>query len=145
MARVGWSVGFTRIFFMILAGFLAIFVVNKYSHLEGLNLCLIFVITALFIIVIGCYFITRLINFLYMNFLDKISGLVLNVCIWLMLYINIIIPTVMTNKNYALDISNGKVYKTVSYFMKSRIPLLKDYVFPYVHLKSKLQDFKNKI
>lgn len=144
MARIGWSVGFTRIFFVILAGFLAIFVVNKYSRLKGLNLCLIFVVTALFIIVMGC-FIKRLINFLYMNFLDKISGLVLNICIWLILYINIIIPTVMVNKNYSLDISNGKVYKTVSYFMKSKIPILKDYVFPYVHLKSKLQDLKNKI
>lgn len=144
MARIGWSVGFTRIFFVILAGFLAIFVVNKYSRLEGLNLCLIFVVTALFIIVMGC-FIKRLINFLYMNFLDKISGLVLNICIWLILYINIIIPTLMVNKNYSLDISNGKVYKTVSYFMKSKIPILKDYVFPYVHLKSKLQDLKNKI
>ena len=144
MARIGWSVGFTRIFFVIFAGFLAIFVVNKYSRLEGLNLCLIFVVTALFIIVMGC-FIKRLINFLYMNFLDKISGLVLNICIWLILYINIIIPTLMVNKNYSLDISNGKVYKTVSYFMKSKIPILKDYVFPYVHLKSKLQDLKNKI
>ncbi|MDR1784397.1 MAG: hypothetical protein LBQ99_01495 [Endomicrobium sp.] len=140
---MGWSIGFTRIFFAILAGFLAIFVASEYSCRKGLNLYLAFVITVLLIVAIG-YFIKRLVNFLCIDFLDKIGGLAINVCVWLILYMNIIMPTVMTCENYTLDKSSGRIYKTISCFVKSKIPLFKNYGFSYTHLKSKLQNFKNK-
>ncbi|MDR1401035.1 MAG: hypothetical protein LBI98_01835 [Endomicrobium sp.] len=137
IARVGWCVGFTKIFFSIFAGFLATFVISKYSYRESLSLYLIFVITALFIVIVG-FFVMKLVNFLCMNFLDKIGGLMLNVCIWLVLYVIVIVPNVMICEDHVFGGSGGKIYKTVSCFVKPRIPLLKDYVFPCVHLKSKL-------
>jgi len=125
---LGWSVGFTRTFFAVLSGFLAIFVSNKYSYGERLNLYLIFVITALFVIVLGC-FIARFIKFLYMGILDRIGGLMLNACVWLILFVNVIVP-IIPNNSYALDASNSTIYRTVSHIMQSKIPLFKKCVPP---------------
>jgi Ca2+/H+ antiporter len=136
---VGWSVGFTKIFFTILAGFLAAFISSKYSYREGLSLYLTFVVVAVLTIVLGC-FIVRLVDFLCMNFLDKIGGLVLSVCVWLILCTNVIVP-IMVYENYVLDKSSGKICRTVSCFIESKVPLFKGYVFSYAHLKSKLQNF----
>lgn len=127
IARLGWLVGFTKTFFTVSAGFLAIFIASKYSC-GGLSLYLIFAIIALLVIILGC-FAARLLNFLYMGFLDRIGGLALNVCIWLILCVNVIIP-VMTQKNYISNVSKGTIYKSVSYIVRSKIPLFKNHVLP---------------
>jgi uncharacterized membrane protein required for colicin V production len=90
---LGYSVGFTRTFFAVLAGFLAIFAASKYPHQEGLNFYLVFAITALLVIMSGG-FTLRLISFFYLNILDRIGGAVLSACVWLIVSVNIIIPAV---------------------------------------------------
>jgi len=129
-AWVGWFVGFTRTFFAVLAGFLAVFAASKYPYQEGLNVYLIFIITAFFVVIVGC-FVLRVINFFYLSFLDKIGGVVLNVCVCLILCVILIIP-VATRKDYASGNSTC-IYKTVSSVL-SKVPYLKNYVPPKLFL-----------
>jgi uncharacterized membrane protein required for colicin V production len=117
IAWFGWNVGFTRTFFAVLAGFLAIFVASKYPYQEGINFYLIFVITALFVVVIGA-FTLRLIKFFYLNILDRIGGAILSICIWLIVSINIIIPTII--QKYALDESEHTIHYAISNIMQSK-------------------------
>jgi uncharacterized membrane protein required for colicin V production len=122
---LGWSVGFTRTFFAVLAGFLAIFAAYKYPHQEGLNFYLVFAITALLVIMSGG-FMLRLISFFYLNILDRVGGAVLSVCVWLIVSVNIIIPTVFCGTY--VSYGQSYVYKTVSRIIQSEVPLFKDYV-----------------
>jgi uncharacterized membrane protein required for colicin V production len=124
----GWSAGLTRTFFAVLAGFLAIFATNKYPYQEGLNPYFIFAITALFIIMLGA-FILRMISFFYLNIFDRTGGAVLSVSIWLVVSINIIIPT-MTHGTHLLDGSNNAIYSNISRVMQSKIHMFKDYIPP---------------
>jgi uncharacterized membrane protein required for colicin V production len=122
---LGWSTGFTRTFFAVLAGFLAVFVANKYPYQEGLNFYLIFTITALLVIMSGG-FTLRLISFFYLNILDRIGGAALSACVWLVVSVNIIIPAVFCGT--CMSYEQSYIYKTVSRVMKSEVPVFKDYV-----------------
>lgn len=124
-AWLGWRAGFTRTFFAGLAGFLAIFAASKYPYQEGINFYLVFAITALLAIMAGG-FTLRLISFFYLNILDKIGGAVLSACIWLIVSVNIIVPTVICG-NHVSD-RTSHIYKTISNIMQSKIPVFKDYV-----------------
>ncbi|OEG70124.1 hypothetical protein ATZ36_06005 [Candidatus Endomicrobiellum trichonymphae] len=122
---LGWSAGFARTFFAILAGFLAVFVASKYPHQEGLNFYLIFTITALLVIMAGG-FTLRLISFFYLNILDRIGGAALSVCVWLAVSVNIIIPAVFCGT--CISYGQSYIYKTISRVMQSEVPVFKDYV-----------------
>lgn len=133
IAYLGWSAGLTRSFFAVLAGFLAIFAADKYPYQEGLNYYLIFVITALFIMMLGG-FVLRLVHFFYMNTVDRAGGAVLSVLVWLVVSVNVIVPT-LTHGTHALDGTTRTVYKTISKSMQKSIPLFKDYVPPSLEKK----------
>ena len=87
---------------------------------------MVFAMTALFVIIVGG-FTLRLISFFYLNILDKLGGAVLSVCIWLIVSVNIIIPTVIYG-NHASGGTSHTIYETVSRIMQSKIPVFKDYV-----------------
>jgi uncharacterized membrane protein required for colicin V production len=122
---LGWSAGFTRIFFAVLSGFLAVFAASKYPYQEGLNFYLIFAITALLVIMSGG-FTLRLISFFYLNILDRIGGAALSACVWLIVSVNIIIPVVFCGT--CMLYGQSYIYKTVSRVMQSEVPVFKDYV-----------------
>jgi uncharacterized membrane protein required for colicin V production len=126
IAWLGWSAGLTRTFFAVLAGFVAVFVASKYPYQEGLNFYVIFVIATLFIIMLS-RFILRMISFFYLNVLDRIGGAVLGVCVWLIVAINVVIPT-MTHGTHILNGSTHTIYATISHTMQSKFPIFKDYV-----------------
>ena len=133
IAWLGWLTGFTRTFFAILAGLVAVFVASKYPYQEGLNFYIIFAITALFIIMLGG-FILRIISFFYLNILDRIGGAVLSVCVWLIVAINVIIPT-MLHGTYILDESTHTIYTIISHTMQAKIPMFKEYVLSSLEKK----------
>ncbi|BAV58732.1 hypothetical protein AGMMS49573_10170 [Endomicrobiia bacterium] len=122
---LGWFAGFTRTFFAFLAGFLAVFAASKYPHQKGLNFYLVFVITALLVIMSGG-FTLRLISFFYLNILDRIGGAALGACIWLVVSVNIIIPAVFCGTY--MSCGQSHIYKTVSHVMQSEVPVFKDYI-----------------
>jgi uncharacterized membrane protein required for colicin V production len=122
---LGWSTGFARTFFAVLAGFLAVFVASKYPYQEGLNFYLIFTITALLVIMSGG-FTLRLISFFYLNVLDRIGGAALSACVWLLVSVNVIIPAVFCGTCMAYR--QSYIYKTVFRVMQSELPIFKDYV-----------------
>ncbi|MCA6071441.1 MAG: hypothetical protein LE168_03545 [Endomicrobium sp.] len=130
---LGWSVGLTRTFFAVLAGFVAVFAASKYPYQEGLNFYVIFVITALFIIMLGG-FILRMISFFYLSILDRIGGAVLSVCVWLIVAINVVIPT-MTHSTHILDRPTHTIYTAISHTMQSKLPIFKDYVLSSLERK----------
>jgi uncharacterized membrane protein len=128
IARIGWCTGFIKTFFTVLAGFLAIFTANKYPYQEGLNFYLIFVIIALFIIMLG-NFTLRFISFFYLNILDKAAGMILSICVWLIISVNIIIPAVTyTYDEHTLYAQKHTIYKNISNVIQSKIPVFKNYV-----------------
>jgi hypothetical protein len=134
IAWLGWSAGLARTFFAVFAGFMAIFASTKYPYQEGLNFYLVFLMTALLIIVLGVLTL-RIIKFFYLNILDRLGGALLSVCIWLIVSINVLIPT-MTHGTHALDRStNNIIYTTISNTMQSKIPMFKDYVPPLLERK----------
>ena len=126
IAYLGWKAGLTRSFFAVLSGFLAIFAANKYPYHDGINTYLVFIITALFVIMVGA-FILRIIHFFYMNIVDKTGGAVLSVLVWLIVCVNVVVPT-LTHGTHALDGSTHTLYKTISRSMQTNIPLFRDYV-----------------
>ena len=126
IAWFGWSAGLTRSFFAVLAGFLSIFAASIYPYQEGINFYLIFIITLVVVMMAGG-FILRLVRFFFMNIVDKTGGAALSVIVWLIVAINVVIPT-LTHGTRVLDGSTRTVYKTISKSMHAKIPLFKDYI-----------------
>ncbi|MDR3306488.1 MAG: hypothetical protein LBS61_02270 [Endomicrobium sp.] len=122
---LGWSAGLTRTFFAALAGFIAIFAADKYPYQEGMNAYLIFSIAAVFVVMVGA-FTLRVINFFYLNIFDRIGGAFLSACVWIIVFINVIIPSVTNGTRF--DGSNSYVYAAVARTIQSRIPVFKDYI-----------------
>jgi hypothetical protein len=122
---LGWSAGLARTFFAVLAGFVAIFAADKYPYQEGMNGYLIFSIAAVFVIMIGA-FTLRIINFFYLNIFDRIGGAFLSVCIWIIIFINVIIPSA-TNR-ISLDIDKSYIYGAFARIIQSEIPVFKDHI-----------------
>jgi uncharacterized membrane protein required for colicin V production len=133
--RLGWSVGLIRTFFAVFSGFMAIFVSAKYSYQKSLNFYLIFAITALFVIMLGALTL-RIISFFYLNILDRLGGVLLSVCVWLIISMNILIPTMTHETTYTLNKStNTTIYATISNMIQSKIPIFTDYVYPLLEKK----------
>jgi hypothetical protein len=121
---LGWSAGLVRTFFAVLAGFIAIFAADKYPYQEGMNNYLIFSIAAVFIIMLGA-FTLRIINFFYLNIFDRIGGVFLSLCVWIIIFINILIPSV--NNWTSLDLKNSYVYISAM-TIQLKIPIFKNYI-----------------
>ncbi|MCL1971620.1 MAG: CvpA family protein [Endomicrobia bacterium] len=126
IAWFGWSAGLTRSFFAVLAGFVSILAAEKYPYQTGINYYLIFVICALIFYMAGA-FTLRVVRFFYMNLIDKIGGAALSALVWIVVCINVVIPT-MTHGTHALDGSARSFYKTISTSMQQNIPFFTDYV-----------------
>lgn len=134
VAYLGWSAGFTRSFFAVIAGFLSILAASKYPYQDGINFYLVFVITALFVMIAGG-FVLRLVNFFYLKIVDRAGGAILSVVVWIVVSVNVIIPT-LTHGTHALDgPAQNTVYTTISKTMHKNIPLFKDYVPPSLEQK----------
>ncbi|MDR0956333.1 MAG: hypothetical protein LBL77_00420 [Endomicrobium sp.] len=133
---LGWFTGFTRAFFAAFAGFMSVFAASKYPYQEGLNFYIVFLITALFIIILGV-FTLRVINFFYLNILDKFGGMVLSVFIWLVISVNIIIPTI-TGVRVLCD-SKYKIHSYISNIMQSKISIFKNYISELVVGKTRMR------
>jgi hypothetical protein len=125
--RLGWSVGLIRTFFAVFSGFMAIFVSTKYSCQESLKFYIIFAITALFIIMLGALTL-RIISFFYLNVLDRLGGALLSVCVWLIISVNILIPTMTYGTTYTLNKSTSIIYATISNIIQSKIPIFTNWV-----------------
>jgi uncharacterized membrane protein required for colicin V production len=123
---LGWRAGLTRSSFAVFAGFISIYAANKYPYQEGVNSYLIFFISALIIFIAGA-FILRLVHFFYMNIIDKVGGLFLNIAVWLIISINVLVPT-LTYGTAVLEASKYSLYRVISEQMHLRIPVFKDYI-----------------
>ena len=133
MAWLGWQAGLVRSCFAVLAGFCAILAASKYLYQKSLNFYYIFIIVALFIIIIGGI-ISRVIKLFYLNILDRLCGLMLSVVVWLIISVNIIIP-IMISGTYGLEEQNHVVYTYISKLMKSKFSMLEDYVPDFLEKK----------
>ncbi|MDR3195375.1 MAG: hypothetical protein LBT58_01050 [Endomicrobium sp.] len=122
---LGWSAGLARTFFAALAGFIAIFAADKYPYQEGMNAYLIFSIAAAFVVMVGA-FTVRVIDFFYLNIFDRIGGAFLSACVWIIVFINVIIPSVTNGTRF--DGSNSCVSAAVARTIQSKIPVFKDYI-----------------
>jgi hypothetical protein len=122
---LGWSAGLVRSFFAVLAGFIAIFASDKYPYQEGMNAYLIFSISAVFVIMVGA-FTLKIINFFYLNIFDKIGGAFLSLCVWLIVFINVIIPSLVSRTQF--DASNSYIYSIITRTMPSKTLIFKDYI-----------------
>jgi uncharacterized membrane protein required for colicin V production len=120
---LGWSAGFVRAFFAILIGFIAIFAFDKYLCQEGVDSCLIFSILVVFVIMFGA-FMLKIINFFYFNTFDRIGGAFLSLCVWLIVFTNVIIPLLASGEQF--DESKSYVYSVIVRVMQSKIPIFKD-------------------
>jgi membrane-associated phospholipid phosphatase len=128
---LGWYAGLARTFFAVLAGFIAIFAADKYPYQEGMNNYLIFSIAAVFIIMVGA-FILRIINFFYLNIFDRIGGAFLSACVWTIIFINILVPSL--NRRFSYDLSSSYVYVSAK-TLELKMPIFKDYILPFLKEK----------
>lgn len=135
IAYLGWSAGLTRSFFAVLAGFLAIAAAERYPYQEGINYYLVFVITAIVIFMI-CGFILRLIRFFFMNPFDKAGGAILSVAVWLIVSVNVLVPTLTHGTNALDENKQNTVYKTISRIMDEKLPLFQDYIPPVLEKRA---------
>ncbi|MDR2402046.1 MAG: hypothetical protein LBD32_01090 [Cytophagales bacterium] len=122
---LGWSAGFARTFFAALAGFIAILAANKYPYQEGMNSYLIFLIATAFVVMIGA-FTLKLIDFFYLNILDRISGMLLSVCVWLVVFVYVVIPTMISRAQ--IDVRNSYVYSVITNTVYPKTSFFKDYI-----------------
>jgi hypothetical protein len=131
---LGWSAGLARTFFAVIAGFIAILAANKYPYQEGMNSYLIFLIASVFVIMIGA-FTVRVINFFYLNILDRIGGMLLSVCVWLVAFIYVVIPIIVSWQQ--IDVRNSYLYSVIINTMHSKTPIFKDYIPPFLEKHQK--------
>ncbi|MDR3112034.1 MAG: CvpA family protein [Elusimicrobiota bacterium] len=124
---LGWSTGLSRTFFAVLTGFAATLAAHKYPDNDGLNFYVVFAITALFIILIGAFTI-RVIHFFYLNLLDKLLGAAFSVCVWFLIAINIVTPSLTSVPNSFTKIKDTVVYMNISKIIHSKVPSFKGYV-----------------
>ncbi|MDR1417697.1 MAG: CvpA family protein [Endomicrobium sp.] len=126
IAWLGWQTGFIRSCFAVIAGFCAILAAWKYPYQEGFNFYYIFIIVALFVIIVGGI-VSRIIKFFYLNTIDRLGGLIVNILVWLIVSVNVIIPT-MISGTHGLEEQKYVVYTYVSTIMKSKVHMFEDYV-----------------
>jgi hypothetical protein len=131
---LGWSAGLIRTFFAILAGFIAIFAFDRYPYHEGVNAYLIFSISAVFVTMLGA-FTLRIVNFFYLNIFDRIGGAFLSLCVWLIVFINIISPS-LTNRTQFGE-SNTYIYSVIARTIQSKTTIFKDYISLFLAKRQK--------
>ncbi|AKL98611.1 hypothetical protein [Endomicrobium proavitum] len=142
VAWLGWQAGFTRSFFAALAGFAAMLAANMYPYKEGVNAYFVFLIAALFVILAGG-FILRLVQFFYMNLVDKTCGAALGVLIWVIVAVNVVVPTLTQNLASSEGSQGTLIYKNISAGMHKKLPEFKNYIPPFLELEDKAASLHN--
>ncbi|MDR2709220.1 MAG: CvpA family protein [Elusimicrobiota bacterium] len=126
IAYLGWKAGFTRCFFALLAGFLAIAAASKYPNQEGLNFYLIFLIVAVAVFIGGALSF-RAVNFIYMTIFDKAAGMILAALVWTIVSVNVVIPALDAKFKFSANSSNLKapLYREVDIYIRTHIPIFR--------------------
>lgn len=139
VAWLGWNAGITRSFFAALAGFLAMFAVSVYPYKAGMNVYIVFIVAALFVFLIGA-FVLRLVRFFFLNLLDKFVGMAFGVVLWLIVSVNIVVPTLAKNLPQAQGAENTTVYKSIASVLHTNVPQFGDFVPSYIKNKTNNQE-----
>ncbi|MDR2067226.1 MAG: hypothetical protein LBP57_05340 [Endomicrobium sp.] len=130
---LGWQAGLVRVCFAVLAGFCAILAASKYPYQKQFNFYYVFVVVALFLVVIGGV-VLRIIKFFYLNILDRFGGLIVSVLVWLVVSVKIVIPT-MISGTYGLEKQKHVLYTYISNTIKAKFPIFEDYVPGFLEKK----------
>ena len=110
---IGYYAGIIKSFFAVVSGFFAIILAENYPYQVGINYYFVFVAVALIIFLVGI-FIFKIVKFLYLSIFDKLAGACLGFFLWLILSVNVIIPSLDV---YANQIQS-KIEKTTSIISK---------------------------
>ena len=89
---IGYYAGIIKSFFAVVSGFFAIILAENYPYQVGINYYFVFVAVALIIFLVGI-FIFKIVKFLYLSIFDKLAGACLGFFLWLILSVNVIIPS----------------------------------------------------
>ena len=110
---IGYYAGIIKSFFAVVSGFFAIILAENYPYQVGINYYFVFVAVALIIFLVGV-FVFKIVKFLYLSIFDKLAGACLGFFLWLILSVNVIIPSLDV---YANQIQS-KIEKTTSIISK---------------------------
>ena len=138
---IGYYAGIIKSFFAVVSGFFAIILAENYPYQVGINYYFVFVAVALIIFLVGI-FIFKIVKFLYLSIFDKLAGACLGFFLWLILSVNVIIPSLDV---YANQIQS-KIEKTtsiISKLSKITLPIFGKYIPSFIDNKKikNIQDY----
>ena len=137
---IGYYAGIIKSFFAVVSGFFAIILAENYPYQVGINYYFVFVAVALIIFLVGI-FIFKIVKFLYLSIFDKLAGACLGFFLWLILSVNVIIPSLDV---YANQIQS-KIEKTtsiISKLSKVTLPIFGKYIPSFIDNK-KIKNIQN--
>ena len=137
---IGYYAGIIKSFFAVVSGFFAIVLAESYPNQVGINYYFVFVAVALIIFLVGI-FIFKIVKFLYLSIFDKLAGACLGFFLWLILSVNVIIPSLDV---YANQIQS-KIEKTtsiISKLSKVTLPIFGKYIPSFIDNK-KIKNIQN--
>ena len=137
---IGYYAGIIKSFFAVVSGFFAIILAENYPYQVGINYYFVFVAVALIIFLVGI-FIFKIVKFLYLSIFDKLAGACLGFFLWLILSVNVIIPSLDV---YANQIQS-KIEKTtsiISKLSKITLPIFGKYIPSFIDNK-KIKNIQN--
>ena len=130
---IGYYAGIIKSFFAVVSGFFAIVLAESYPNQVGINYYFVFVAVAIIIFLVGI-FIFKIVKFLYLSIFDKLAGACLGFFLWLILSVNVIIPSLDV---YANQIQS-KIEKTtsiISKLSKVTLPIFGKYIPSFIDNK----------
>ena len=130
---IGYYAGIIKSFFAVVSGFFAIVLAENYPNQVGINYYFVFVAVALIIFLVGI-FVFKIVKFLYLSIFDKLAGACLGFFLWLILSVNVIIPSLDV---YANQIQS-KIEKTtsiISKLSKVTLPIFGKYIPSFIDNK----------
>ena len=137
---IGYYAGIIKSFFAVVSGFFAIVLAESYPNQVGINYYFVFVAVAIIIFLVGI-FIFKIVKFLYLSIFDKLAGACLGFFLWLILSVNVIIPSLDV---YANQIQS-KIEKTtsiISKLSKVTLPIFGKYIPSFIDNK-KIKNIQN--
>ena len=137
---IGYYAGIIKSFFAVVSGFFAIVLAENYPNQVGINYYFVFVAVALIIFLVGI-FVFKIVKFLYLSIFDKLAGACLGFFLWLILSVNVIIPSLDV---YANQIQS-KIEKTtsiISKLSKVTLPIFGKYIPSFIDNK-KIKNIQN--
>ncbi|MCL2389309.1 MAG: CvpA family protein [Elusimicrobia bacterium] len=99
---LGFATGITRSSFAVAAGFVGIMAASYYPYPYGINYYIIFAVMAMLVFFAGLV-VRRLVNFFYLNIVDKTAGAVLGVFVWALVCFNVILPSIKNAQDFIED------------------------------------------